>query len=603
MIKEISLKNFLSYDDQIVKFNKNMNCFFGLNGAGKSNLIEIINFLKNDVNYDNFANIKKKKEEKNINISITLEKDIEILNEIFESIEKINGLPKIEIDNKKNYEIKISKILFDNQDVNYEIAINDLFKKNNDISNSLDEKKNIHFSILFSKKQLTNQYNSGLYESYLTITIDSQEFKIQNYNFNDLIKKIFNKFIIWKPKKFEFIESIKINNIEDLYKEYSFLFNIFNAHDKENNTIFSKTNIGKLDYNECENISNQITDFLNEKIEKIWPEFSKEKKIIIRINSENKQINLSVKSNNKNVYDQNVLKKESDGINQFLSIILRFCFVEFDNLYVFIDEPETHLHLGAIDYLFKELLNLSKKYNLFIFTHSPEFFNLNLNYLDNFYIESKIENQNIRKSKIHNINQEFLNKFNLYNELFKFIFGKNIIWNNAFFKNIVFVEGYTDQKIFNKLSLMYKKDILFLPINGGNSLVMINLYKELFSWDDKNLSNFLLIVDKDKGGDEIIEKIKNDNIEICCYRKINEFYENNIEIKNLEDYCLNCIKNEESKIEYENKKKNEKSSYFLKLINDNFEKRNNNNNIDFNKLEQFIENINNWINNSIENKQ
>lgn len=594
MIKEISLKNFLSYDDQIVKFNKNMNCFFGLNGAGKSNLINTIYFLKNDVDYNNYANIKKKKEENSINVSITLKKDIEIFNEIFEDINKINRLPEIKINNKKNYEIKISKTLFSNNNVEYHINIIDCSNK----SNISDENNKELISILFSKKINDNSNN---YSTESFIIFDSKEFKISNYNFNNLISKIFNKFIIWKPIIRNFIDSLKINSIDDLYDKCCFLFNVFYAYDIENNANFSKIKINELDYNECQNISDSITNFLNKKIKKIWPEFYKEKKIIIKLDSKNNEINLSIKSNNNNVYDHNIIKKESDGINQFLSLILNFCFVKFDNLYLFIDEPETHLHLGAISSLFKELLKLSKIYNLFIFTHSPEFFNLNLNYLDNFYIESKIENQNIRKSKIHNIDQNFLNKFNSYNDLFKFIFGKNIIWNNAFFKNIVFVEGYTDQKIFNKLSLMNKKDILFLPINGCNSLGMIYLYKELFSWDDKNFSKFFLIVDKDQGGDEIIKKIKNDNIEICSYKEIHQFCDDGIEIKNLEDYCLNCIKDEKSKNEYKNKKKNEKSSYFLELINDNFEKGNTNI-IDFNKLKKFIKNINNWINDSIENK-
>lgn len=49
MIKSIRMKNFFSYQDEIIEFNKDINLLIGINGAGKSNIIKAIKLLKEGI--------------------------------------------------------------------------------------------------------------------------------------------------------------------------------------------------------------------------------------------------------------------------------------------------------------------------------------------------------------------------------------------------------------------------------------------------------------------------------------------------------------------------------------------------------------------------
>ena len=44
-IKEVRLRNFLSYADCRVEFSKGINAIYGLNGSGKSNVLKAIEYV------------------------------------------------------------------------------------------------------------------------------------------------------------------------------------------------------------------------------------------------------------------------------------------------------------------------------------------------------------------------------------------------------------------------------------------------------------------------------------------------------------------------------------------------------------------------------
>ena len=57
-IKSLRLKNFRNYEDAYIEFSPKKNIFYGLNGQGKTNIIEALYFMQTGKSY----RCKKEKE-------------------------------------------------------------------------------------------------------------------------------------------------------------------------------------------------------------------------------------------------------------------------------------------------------------------------------------------------------------------------------------------------------------------------------------------------------------------------------------------------------------------------------------------------------------
>ena len=525
---KIKMKNFLSYVNQTIEIDNNMNCFFGLNGAGKSNIIKSIYFLKEKhINiYNKYINIERKgNDENDIIIELEINNSKYIVNKIIEYIFELfsifidylsvdqqsddENLFNV-IDNYKKMKDDISKEFKNYEQIIIRISKYVSLEGKNKLLFELKNDNNKNIKLLF----INNEFYEFLYCDKNIFDNDYlYEDLYTDIDWDEFINKIFNIFITWEYKDTNDIDvndsweikenkiecEINFNNISEL-NHYSCIYKILTNFDKSNNKkYFNDQNVlDNLGNNDIDNLNDKINKFLNNSIVDAWPEFSK-KEISLKLEKLNSNyrylISLGVRT--RNTFDKKSLNLESDGVKRFLSIILELCFINAEDLYIFIDEPENHLHLSAITHLFELLLKLSNRFKLFIFTHSPEFFKILDKKITNFLVYFS-NNNDFSESNIQKIDLDYRNKFDSYNDMFREIFGKNMIWNDLFLSHIIFVEGSSDSKLFNKLSLIWNKNLLFLPLNGCDIVNMIDFYKNFFKWKDENLKKCFLFLIKIK---------------------------------------------------------------------------------------------------------
>ena len=232
-LKKIKIKNFRNYDNLEMIFEKGINYLFGLNGVGKTNLIEAIYYVSNLESFrtsDDKNLIKDFKGEfyidaivNDLEYSLLINKDAKLLSvdgivykKYREYLGKVNVIefcpeevyllkdfPK---DRRKFLDKEISKI--DKEYLNNMLIYNKLLKQRNELLKSLDSYKDellsvidsklseIQVSIINKRKQFLkeiedyiNEFNTSLNKLY--------DFKI-NYEccFNKISKEdILNKYI------------------------------------------------------------------------------------------------------------------------------------------------------------------------------------------------------------------------------------------------------------------------------------------------------------------------------------------------------------------------------------------------------------------------
>ena len=105
-IIQLELSNIKSYQSEAINFNNGINCILGLNGSGKSTIIESIGYVLFNYNQGTSNNLLRYNESKG-SISITFEGKDENVYKIIRNIKPKNSTVKI-IDNTNN------QVLFEN---------------------------------------------------------------------------------------------------------------------------------------------------------------------------------------------------------------------------------------------------------------------------------------------------------------------------------------------------------------------------------------------------------------------------------------------------------------------------------------------------------
>lgn len=209
-INEITIKNFRNYDELNVIFEKGINYLFGVNGVGKTNLIEAIYYLSNlssfrtndDKNLikdlEKYFSIEATIDDKKYNLNITKDKKMLIVDGINypkyrdyigkvnvvefcpEEVYLLKDFPK---DRRKFIDKEISKI--DNVYLNDMLVYNKLLKQRNELLRSedlysdklfqvIDEKiSEIQVSVIGKRKlflkeieNIVNEFNTSLNKLY-----------------------------------------------------------------------------------------------------------------------------------------------------------------------------------------------------------------------------------------------------------------------------------------------------------------------------------------------------------------------------------------------------------------------------------------------------
>lgn len=502
-IKKIHINNVLSYGDESVEFNNDLNIFVGANGSGKSNLINIIIYILKKYCFRNY--------------DISTNYGIEHVGLQKYSIRQKNPLYNSNEDyffqKHKNKETEKSfidlVISFEEQDYQNLLEI----KAKKDIICTFIEKQvdNIHL--------MENRFQIDKMEAVKIFDIERDDLniganlviKIKESDHGWIIDNELDKYYLYM-KYFSLMCDILnlIGSVHNIKNPFVF----FEAY-RNNSSETTKVGLSQFDNGSYTNLQSwQNLLSLNysigtnstyimlatKKYGKIMRNMIEQKDGLDKfynsdeyINLKNYfkkfeyDINLKCISPENNIYQFYIIRDNlsieidtiSSGEREIINFIFGLFLEQLNDGIVIIDEPELHLHPNwqkkLIQILKEETSN--KNVQILFVTHSSSFISYNI--LNNIYRVYKKSGY----SKCLRVNDLYLN--DVQNE-----FRRNLSIINAtnnekifFSKAVILVEGITDEILFKKI---YEKEngsiddgVEFVSISGKN-----------------NFENFKYILDK-----------------------------------------------------------------------------------------------------------
>ncbi len=599
-IRKININNILSYDNENIDFNDDLNIIVGSNGSGKSNLINIIIYVikrycfknyeisniygEDRIGYKRFSirqknplynssedfflqkHKKREKEVSSINLTITFEdQDIVNLLEIKNQKEEICEFLDKRIDNvsmmEDRYQIDKKRV----KEI-FEINENDL-KIGEELILEIRETEDG-----FQIQNNTEKYS--IYMKFFSLVCDI----ISMMNIENNIK---NPFVFFEAYRNNSSETTKVgisefNNQDSINMQSWQNISLLTSSIGINSTyiMLATKKFGKMMRKAIER-DNGLSEFINSedyvRLKKYFKQFEYD-------------INLKCVSPDDNIYQFYIIRDgleiEIDTISSGEREIINFIFGLFlekltDGI-VIIDEPELHLHPSWQKKLIQILKNETAKKNVQIFfvTHSSSFISYNV--LNNIFRVHK-ENGCSKCIKISNLldsdDQETLRK-NL--SVINATNNEKIFFSNY----VVLVEGITDEILFEKV---FEHEIGM--IDDGMEFISIN--------GKYNLDNFTFVLNALKIRYSFIGDYDN----VYDFEELKDLFEINIKSqkkdlgqkKNQSYACLNLLNsialllNENNLENYDNLKEN------FDLYNEKYRKEKSNLSVDEkNKILDFI---------------
>ena len=216
---------------------------------------------------------------------------------------------------------------------------------------------------------------------------------------------------------------------------------------------------------------------------------------------------------------------KGSGLQRLAYILLHFRIINKlkKSVILLIDEPDVYLHEGLERKLMMDILEISKKCQVVITTHSKIFID-SYNLKNLFLLNLKITKQHYeRKSKEFNVLETNLVKLDSDDgsKLIKEYLGIEDTSYDLLSKKNILVEGETDKYYLEELSKYFKIKIPnVLKSDGADKIPKwLEFYESYYS--NCNLSykpKIKIFFDNDQKGREVYLKIKNkkfNNIEIC----------------------------------------------------------------------------------------
>ena len=192
------------------------------------------------------------------------------------------------------------------------------------------------------------------------------------------------------------------------------------------------TQIAKLKANPAEisNLQDKLGDKVTSHIKKVWPDHP------IRIKFQiNSSMLLFFIEDEKVKYRSKTVEQRSDGFRQFVSFLLTISAEnatnQLSNSLLLLDEPETHLHPQAQEYLKEELIKITKNNNnniVFFATHSN--YMVDKDHIERCFRvfksknkETKLESFDPKKISYSEVNYEVFNisSSDYHNELYGYL--------------------------------------------------------------------------------------------------------------------------------------------------------------------------------------
>lgn len=361
-LTKVTLKNYKSIDTLEINFNKDktnngLYGFLGLNESGKSNVLKAISMKDylSEFNYADFINHEKPDENIEVIYNFLIDLDIKAIKKLLVNSRSIE-LPKDFLE-----KIKINGVTITSRIEKGKAPINYVdFELENEKLEGWEKD-----SINLIKKSTPSSINDA--NEAVPSILNLSDFLKENIS--DVIIAQSPKMIFWKSEdRYLMNNKINLNNFKTNPIGHSIpLKNCFMlAGIKEENipeTITSMLSDSIYQKNFIEKLDLKVTQFVN----KVWPEHD----VDVGFAIQSDLIQFTVKD--KKGFHQKVSDR-SDGFRQFISFLLSSSAEvktgQLENSILLIDEPETHLHPTAQEYLKNEFKKISENNIVMFATHS-----------------------------------------------------------------------------------------------------------------------------------------------------------------------------------------------------------------------------------------
>lgn len=490
-LASIEIINFKSIDHieiPVKKYGKSYTTVLvGLNGAGKSNILEALNFFNKNTLSKNKAvfkdircNIKNNKNFSGVCYHYNLTDDskydiflnLHVSGNCIEKIKNIQFCRKIYI-----------------QEDETELNVEDLFYCLDTNITEYAYLKMPENSIQKYRIIEANNLNREGFEEYKRLNTEEFSKIIKETFFKDGIDYVYD-ISIWRATNL-FQQNIDLKNIALNKNSLIEIENIFSFCGYDIETVLNAPSTSL--YNIKQNISKKLTKYFND----VWKEHKID--ISIDIDSSTKIMNFYIKDKDNNEGDCfSKIDSRSQGLKQFLSLILTLSIrnktEQCKNQIILIDEPETHLHPSGIRYMRDEILKIGENNFVFVATHSP------------FFIDQKnMERHFIVKKEDDGMTSitPFSKDIKSFDdEVLRQAFGINIL-SDFLPPNKILVEGLSDCMLIQKALSILDNNFCYGITNGqgGNIKQVASILKYY------NVP-CLVLVDDDKDGRKYKNEIK-----------------------------------------------------------------------------------------------
>ncbi|WP_156168368.1 AAA family ATPase [Kordia zhangzhouensis] len=292
--------------------------------------------------------------------------------------------------------------------------------------------------------------------------------------------------------------------------------------------------------------------------------FFNNKKVKLTYDIEDKELLIQVGK------DEKAIHHVGDGI-QAIIILLLPVFTAQDKTWLFIEEPETHLHPGFQRIFLETILNdeyiKSKNLKFFFTTHSNHFLDLTIDKNDiSIFQFQKINSERFEIKENVKPDKEILDKLGVQSS--SIFLANTSIW----------VEGPTDRKYISKFLKLYvnskrnesplKEDIDFAFFEYGGNLITHYLFDDEIEYSEEEVKDIInsfalsnricLIADNDNAKGKSQKARRAEELEILSKKSSNFLYlntickeiENLLPLKTVNGFMETLIKKEVEKISF-----------------------------------------------------
>lgn len=466
-LKQLQIKNFKSFEDVTIEFNKDINIFTGVNNAGKTTMLEAIALW-----HECFSKLIK---------------------EDYNPVRNYKG----------DYIFKFNKYISYNE-------LNSIAVTNSeDIFYKLKKRNKIEFHAVFENthKKLLN-INFQISSSLSNYTFGFIEHERYDYT-------VFNEFFRNLPNPIGIYYASPVSAIKQKEK--------FVTHPQIQNTVLNKKS-AKVFRNRLYNLYYQSTLFNNFIDDLSYILLDNKQKIELSAKTD-------INKNTDVVFNFKIGEKDTEkeisllgsGTLQIIEILLNFYSpsdTKKDINFVLLDEPDSHIHRDIQVRLLRILTKFTKNTQVFLSTHNEALIrSASLNHL--FHLESKPINhyRSLGTNQIQKQSPKFKGIYpTLTNPIISSLGNSNgLDFINAIESDcLIFVEGEDDARVIDAL---IKKETInnnrryVYWVLGGVSHVFkeITHYETVFSVikNEQTLwEKSVLIFDRDYLDDKLLEKIK-----------------------------------------------------------------------------------------------